>query len=112
MTDQDTDGSHIKGLIVNMLHHYWPELLKVRRFLTQFITPIVKCMKGTNGAQTFYTIPQYEAWRNETNQAKGWKIKVFFVSFLSFKIPTRYSAVLQGSRHEYIQGSKGVLWRS
>ena len=81
MTDQDTDGSHIKGLIVNMLHHYWPELLKVPRFLTQFITPIVKCMKGTNRAETFFTIPQYEAWGNEINQAKGWKIKVFLFHF-------------------------------
>ena len=42
MTDQDTDGSHIKGLIINFFHYYWPELLKVDGFLQQFITPLVK----------------------------------------------------------------------
>lgn len=29
MTDQDQDGSHIKGLIINFIHHFWPSLLKV-----------------------------------------------------------------------------------
>jgi DNA topoisomerase-2 len=41
MTDQDQDGSHIKGLLVNFIHHFWPDLLK-QNFLEQFITPIVK----------------------------------------------------------------------
>ena len=41
MTDQDQDGSHIKGLLINMFHHFWPSLLK-RNILDQFITPIVK----------------------------------------------------------------------
>ena len=42
MTDQDTDGSHIKGLIMNFFHHFYPTLLKVPGFLLEFITPIVK----------------------------------------------------------------------
>lgn len=42
MTDQDHDGSHIKGLLINMFEHYWPELLKLPDFLQEFITPIVK----------------------------------------------------------------------
>ncbi len=40
-TDQDHDGSHIKGLIINMFSHFWPSLLKLPGFLTEFITPIV-----------------------------------------------------------------------
>ena len=42
MTDQDHDGSHIKGLIMNFLHHFYPSLLQVNGFLLEFITPIVK----------------------------------------------------------------------
>ena len=29
MADQDHDGSHIKGLVINFLHHFWPSLLQV-----------------------------------------------------------------------------------
>ena len=42
MTDQDHDGSHIKGLIMNFFHHFFPSLLKMPGFLLEFITPIVK----------------------------------------------------------------------
>ena len=46
MTDQDQDGSHIKGLLINFIHHFWPNLLK-RNVVVEFITPIVKvCLLG------------------------------------------------------------------
>ena len=46
-------------------------------FLQQFITPIVKVSKGKK-SETFFTIPQYDTWREETgNNAKGWKIKYY-----------------------------------
>ena len=35
MTDQDLDGSHIKGLLMNMFHHWWPDLCKVRESFLQ-----------------------------------------------------------------------------
>jgi DNA topoisomerase-2 len=77
MADQDHDGSHIKGLIINFIHHFWPTLLDVPGFLQQFITPIVKCTKGKK-SETFFTLPQYENWREDTgNNAKGWKIKYY-----------------------------------
>ncbi len=76
MTDQDHDGSHIKGLLINFIHHFWPSLLRIDGFLQQFITPIVKCFKGKK-EETFYTIPQYKAWREETEEGKGWKIKYY-----------------------------------
>jgi DNA topoisomerase-2 len=41
MTDQDQDGSHIKGLLINFVHHFWPNLLK-NNVVEEFITPIVK----------------------------------------------------------------------
>ena len=77
MTDQDHDGSHIKGLVVNFIHKFWPELLKLNsKFVQQFITPIVKCTKGKK-SETFYTLPEYETWKESNNEGKGWKVKYY-----------------------------------
>jgi len=77
MADQDHDGSHIKGLVINFIHHFWPSLLDVRGFLKQFITPIVKCTKGKK-SEAFFTLPEYEAWKESTgNDTKGWTIKYY-----------------------------------
>eukprot|EP00045_Choanoeca_perplexa_P019255 m.293934 g.293934 ORF g.293934 m.293934 type:complete len:1458 (-) comp35100_c0_seq1:57-4430(-) len=76
MADQDQDGSHIKGLVINFLHHYWPSLLKLPGFLVEFVTPIVKCVKGKQ-EKSFFTLPQYETWCEEQTNLKGWKIKYY-----------------------------------
>jgi DNA topoisomerase-2 len=61
MSDQDTDGSHIKGLVINFIHHFWPTLFKMRGFLKQFITPLLKVSKGNN-VISFYTMRDYQRW--------------------------------------------------
>jgi len=76
MTDQDHDGSHIKGLIINLIHAWWPSLLKMPGFLKEFFTPIVKSTKGKQ-VLSFYTMPEYETWKAETNNGKGWRIKYY-----------------------------------
>ncbi|CCJ28239.1 unnamed protein product [Pneumocystis jirovecii] len=76
MTDQDHDGSHIKGLIINYLESSFPSLLEIPGFLIEFITPIVKATKGTQ-EKTFFTIPEYEYWKESVDNAKGWKIKYY-----------------------------------
>lgn len=76
MTDQDHDGSHIKGLLINFLHHFWPSLLKLPGFLQQFITPIVKCTRGRS-EEVFFTIPEYLNWRAAKEDGKGWSIKYY-----------------------------------
>ena len=74
MADQDHDGSHIKGLIINLFACFWPELMKLPGFLTEFITPIVKVSKRAESL-SFYTLLEYEAWK--ALALKGWKIKYY-----------------------------------
>ncbi|XP_040186944.1 DNA topoisomerase 2-alpha isoform X2 [Rana temporaria] len=75
MTDQDQDGSHIKGLLINFIHHNWPSLLR-HRFLEEFITPIIKVSKNKQELP-FYSIPEFEDWKNNTESHKSWKIKYY-----------------------------------
>lgn len=84
MTDQDHDGSHIKGLIINFLDHAYPELLEIPNFLVEFVTPIVKAKKG-NKQLAFYTMPQYEEWKEQLGDEKGWTIKYLKVSRAAHK---------------------------
>jgi DNA topoisomerase-2 len=83
MTDQDHDGSHIKGLIINFIHHQWPNLLK-HGFLEEFITPIIKVFKSKKGGgggdgeqeKSFYSMPEFEEWQKENPDTwHTWKIK-------------------------------------
>ncbi|KAF8981096.1 DNA topoisomerase 2, partial [Haplosporangium bisporale] len=76
MTDQDHDGSHIKGLVINFFDHYFPSLLRIPGFLVEFITPIVKATKGRESL-AFFTIPEYEIWKEAADGARGWKIKYY-----------------------------------
>ncbi|KAI1292341.1 DNA topoisomerase 2-beta [Halotydeus destructor] len=75
MTDQDQDGSHIKGLLINFIHHNWPSLLKLP-FLEEFITPIVKASKG-NISHSFYSLPEFEEWKQQTQNWNTWKVKYY-----------------------------------
>ncbi|RKP39288.1 DNA topoisomerase [Dimargaris cristalligena] len=77
MTDQDHDGSHIKGLIINFFDHFYPELLKKPGFLLEFITPIVRATRGKD-RKIFYTLPEYEKWVEEQGDSiRSWTSKYF-----------------------------------
>jgi len=56
MTDADLDGSHIKGLVLNMFHVFWPSLIKLG-FVCAMVTPVVK----RGASEWFYT---EEAFKN------------------------------------------------
>lgn len=78
MADQDFDGSHIKGLIINFIHNFWPSLIKRNDFLKEFITPIVKVSKNDNSKSVcFYTLKEYRDWYESNRNSSGWKIKYY-----------------------------------
>lgn len=80
MTDQDQDGSHIKGLLINFFETSFPGLLEVPGFLLEFITPIVKVTvkaRGGNEVIPFYTMPEFEQWRDTTGRAVRWSQKYY-----------------------------------
>jgi DNA gyrase/topoisomerase IV subunit B len=67
------DGSHIKGLLINFIHHNWPDLLKLP-FLEEFITPIVKATKGNQ--VVFYGNANVKFVTN----SRATRITIFYVS--------------------------------
>ena len=81
MADQDHDGSHIKGLIINFLETSFPGLLEIPNFLIEFITPIVKItiMSGPNRRKSiaFYSMPEYEQWRETEGMTCSYKQKYY-----------------------------------
>lgn len=79
MTDQDYDGSHIKGLLINFLETSFPGLLEIPGFLVEFITPIIKVTvtKPTKKAIQFFNIPEYQTWRETEGETCTWSFKYY-----------------------------------
>ena len=75
MTDQDLDGSHIKGLGINLFQSEWPTLSQIPGFIGFMNTPILKARKGSQEL-VFYNEGEYENWKQSEN-SKGWKIKYY-----------------------------------
>ena len=74
MTDADTDGFHIKSLLINFLGNGWPELLK-QDFVSSMITPVIKLSKRKD-ILPFYNLSDYNKWK-ESNDISGWKVKYY-----------------------------------
>jgi len=74
-TDADCDGSHIKGLIINFIHSFWPSLLNIESFISSIITPIVKVTKGKT-IIPFYNQNDFVDWKNKT-ETNSWNIKYY-----------------------------------
>jgi DNA topoisomerase-2 len=97
MTDQDLDGSHIKGLCINLFHSEWASLTEIPGFISFMNTPILRATKGPQKL-LFYHQGEYDAWKSGatgsgatgsgatgsgatgsggSNGMKGWTIKYF-----------------------------------
>ena len=75
MTDQDLDGSHIKGLGLNLFQSEWASLSQIPGFIGFMNTPILKARKGIQEL-LFYNEGEYNSWKETTN-LNGWKIKYY-----------------------------------
>jgi DNA topoisomerase-2 len=77
MTDQDLDGSHIKGLCINLFESEWPSLIVIPNFIGFMNTPILKAAKGQQTLM-FYNDGEYEEWKTANPDSfKSWKIKYY-----------------------------------
>ena len=76
LMDQDTDGSHIKGLCINLFQCEWPSLIEIPGFIGFMNTPILKAKKGTQEI-AFYNEGEYEQWKNTEPTINSWKIKYY-----------------------------------
>jgi DNA topoisomerase-2 len=75
MTDQDPDGSHIKGLIWNMIISRWPSLLKHPKFFMCFVTPLVRLqpLNSRLKPKLFFNMTDFEAFKASSADAlKGY----------------------------------------
>ena len=75
MTDQDLDGSHIKGLGINLFQSQWHDLIQIDNFVAFMNTPILKATKGKQ-VKNFYYEDEYTKWKQD-NDIQGWKIKYY-----------------------------------
>ena len=81
MTDQDLDGSHIKGLGINLFQSEWPSLTHIPGFIGFMNTPILKARKGQQ-ERVFYNEGEFEAWKSGGATASAvdvstWNIKYY-----------------------------------
>jgi len=76
LCDADADAHHIKGLVINWLHHFWPTLVLDCNFITQLRTPIIKVSLG-NVSKSFYSEFSYLQWKAVTPDHSRYKIKYY-----------------------------------
>ena len=73
MADQDLDGSHIKGLLMNLFHAEWPSLMKAG-FICSLATPLLKASRrGTT--VSFFSPAEFDAWK--VSSGSGWTLKYY-----------------------------------
>ena len=76
MADQDLDGSHIKGLLMNLFHTEWPALMQAG-FICSLATPLLKATRRSE-VRSFYSAAEFEAWKAGLGgSTSGWHLKYY-----------------------------------
>ena len=80
LSDQDVDGSHIKGLILNLFDVFWPEVLR-KGFVISMYTPILKVKQNKHTLASFYSMGDYHKWKEQqllnNNPSKNLTLKYY-----------------------------------
>lgn len=75
LTDADTDGIHIAGLVINFFHSLFPTLFKREDpFVVSMRTPIVRIYGRSN--MSFYTLEEFQTYQEQHPKISG-KVKYF-----------------------------------
>ena len=75
LTDMDTDGNHISGLLLNLFTE-WPELFKEKR-ISRVLSPLMIAKKGKSVIK-FYNNDDYNKWVSEIgDDISKWNIEYF-----------------------------------
>ena len=77
-SDQDSDGSHICGLLINLVMTCLPDVLAARpNFIERIITPLIRATPKRGGIATcFYSIQEFDIWKAD-NDCKAWTLKYY-----------------------------------
>ena len=76
LADADVDGIHIRGLCINVIQFYWPELIKLG-FICTLKTPIVKATRGSE-VRSFFTLKEFDRFRDEVKDGiKAYNCKYY-----------------------------------
>lgn len=77
MSDQDLDGFHIRGLLINMVYRFWPELFKLG-IIYAFRTPLVRVfIEKPKKVINFYTENDFDAWFKQNDGVIKYKMKYY-----------------------------------
>lgn len=77
-SDQDSDGSHICGLLINFIVTCLPDVLVKRpSFIQRIVTPLIRATrKRGQEEKLFFSMQQYFAWELD-NDVALWNIKYY-----------------------------------
>lgn len=98
LTDADTDGADIAGLLLNIFAYYWPELIKEHR-IARIDTPILIARQGRK-SEKFYYKSDFDKWC-EKNDPSKWDIEYY--KGLSALEDSEYKELIQNPNIYYYE---------